>query len=90
MPLAIWLQRAPNPYVWKSLVTLGAMAGGVVASGAVWRTESRWAAAFGAVVMLGSLVRVGMPAEWSGFSFLLIAGTFVLLMPVVHAVLSLR
>jgi hypothetical protein len=40
--------------------------------------------------MLGSLARIGGPADWTWVSFALVAVTFVLLMPLVHAAMTLR
>jgi hypothetical protein len=41
-------------------------------------------------VMLASLLRIGPPADWTWVSFALVAITFVLLMPLVHAAIVLR
>ena len=40
--------------------------------------------------MLASLARIGPPGDWTWVSFALVAVTFVLLMPLVHAAIVLR
>lgn len=64
--------------------------GAVTASALLWRAPSRGHAMFGVLVMLMSLLRIGAPAEWTWASFALVALTFVLLMPLVHAAIVLR
>lgn len=44
----------------------------------------------GIVIMLVSLVRIGPPGDWTWVSFALVAATFMLLMPLVHAAIVLR
>jgi hypothetical protein len=90
VPLAAWLQRAADPFSWKAGVTASAMLGTIWASAIVWRRESRLAAVAGIIMMWASLTRIGPPEQWTAYSFLLIAGTLVLSMPVVHAALALR
>jgi hypothetical protein len=90
VPLSAWLQRASEPMSWKALLTIACMLGSFASSAAVWRAESRLAAIAGLAVMLASIARVGAPADWTGYSFLMIAGTFVLIVPVLHASLTLK
>lgn len=85
-----WFYRNPFPWNWKSILTVGCAVLAVAISGLVWRAPSRANAALGIVVMLASLARVGPPGDWTWVSFALVAITFVLLMPLVHAAIVLN
>lgn len=85
-----WFYRNPQPWGWKSILTAACAMGGITASALVWRAPSRGHAMLGVLVMLLSLLRIGGPAEWTWASFVLVALTFVLLMPLVHAAIVLR
>lgn len=86
-----WLHHGPAAvWTWKSVLALGCAVLAVTTSALVWRSPSRAHAVLGIAIMLGSLARVGLPAEWTWVSFALVAVTFVLLMPVVHAAIVLR
>ncbi len=89
--LAAWFSRgAAQPLTWKSLVAAVCALFGVIASFMIWKSPSRGSAVIGIVVMLASLARIGGPADWTWVSFALVAVTFVLLMPLVHAAMTLR
>lgn len=85
-----WFHRNPVPWNWKSLLAVGCAVLAVTTSALVWRAPSRGYAILGILVMLASLARIGPPAEWTWVSFALVAVTFVLLMPLVHAAIVLR
>ena len=56
----------------------------------MWRAPSRTHAFMGIGVMVSSLCRIGPPGDWTWVSFALVAITFILLMPLVHAAIVLR
>jgi hypothetical protein len=85
-----WFYRSATPWNWKVATALLCTVLAVTTSGLVWRAPSRAYALLGIVVMLVSLVRIGPPTEWTWVSFALVAVTFVLLMPLVHAAIVLR
>jgi hypothetical protein len=85
-----WFYRVDAPWNWKSVLAAGCAVLAVTTSALVWRTPTRMHAIMGIVVMLFSLVRIGPPAEWTWVSFALLAVTFILLMPLVHAAIVLR
>ncbi len=85
-----WFYRSEVPWSWKSVLAIGCAVLAVTTSALVWRTPSRGHAVLGIVIMLASLARIGPPAEWTWVSFALVAITFVLLMPLVHAAIVLR
>ncbi|MBX3188435.1 MAG: hypothetical protein KF819_15565 [Labilithrix sp.] len=85
-----WFYKNPVPWNWKSILAVGCSALAVTTSALVWRLPSRAHAILGIVIMLASLARIGPPAEWTWVSFALVAVTFVLLMPLVHAAIVFR
>jgi hypothetical protein len=85
-----WFQRSELPWNWKSVLATGCAVLAVTTSALVWRSPSRGHAVMGIVIMLASLVRIGPPGDWTWVSFALVAVTFVLLMPLVHAAIVLR
>lgn len=85
-----WFRGNPVPWNWKSVLAAGCAVLAVTTSALVWSAPSRTHAVLGIVVMLASLARIGPPADWTWVSFALVAVTFVLLMPLVHAAIVLR
>lgn len=90
LALVGWFYKNPVPWNWKSVLAVGCSVLAVTTSALVWRAPSRGHAMLGIVVMLASLARIGPPNEWTWVSFALVAVTFVLLMPLVHAAIVLR
>ena len=85
-----WFRRTPTPWNWKGLLAGGCAALALVTSALMWSTPSREYATLGVIIMVASLVRVGLPGDWSWVTFALVAVTFVLLMPLVHAAIVLK
>lgn len=85
-----WLYRAEVAMTWKSVLATGCTLLGGTTSNLMWRTPTRTHAVMGIGVMLLSLLRIGPPGDWTWVSFALVALTFVLLMPLVHAAIVLR
>ena len=85
-----WFFASTVAITWKSVLTLGCMLLGGITSMLMWRSPSRTHAFMGIGVMVFSLARIGPPTDWTWVSFALVAITFVLLMPVVHAAIVLR
>jgi hypothetical protein len=85
-----WFKGNPVPWSWKSLLAVGCAALAVTTSALVWSSPSRGHAILGIAIMVTSLARIGAPSDWTWVSFALVAVTFVLLMPLVHAAIVLR
>jgi hypothetical protein len=85
-----WFKGNPVPWSWKSLLAVGCAALAVTTSALVWSSPSRGHAILGIGIMVASLARIGAPSDWTWVSFALVAVTFVLLMPLVHAAIVLR
>jgi hypothetical protein len=84
-----WFARADVAWSWKSVLAFGCAILAVTTSALVWRAPTRMHAIMGIAVMVFSLLRIGPPDDWTWVSFALVAITFVLLMPLVHAVIVL-
>ena len=89
LALFAWFTRSEAPWSWKSVLAIGCAVLAAGASALLWVLPSRTHAVLGIVVMLLSLVRIGSPVEWTWVSFALVALTFLLLMPLVHAAIVL-
>jgi hypothetical protein len=85
-----WFYRSEVPWNWKSVLAVGCAVLAVTTSALVWRAPTRMHAIMGIGVMLFSLLRIGPPSDWTWVSFALVAVTFILLMPLVHAAIVLR
>jgi hypothetical protein len=85
-----WFYRNEAPWSWKSVLAVGCAILSITTSALVWRVPTRMHAVMGIAVMLSSLLRIGPPADWTWVSFALVAVTFILLMPLVHAAIVLR
>ncbi len=85
-----WFRRTPAPWTWKGLLAGGCAALALATSALMWSTPSREYAMLGAIIMLASLVRVGLPGDWSWTTLTVLAVTVVLSMPVVHAAIVLK
>lgn len=90
LALVGWSRQVDAVWGWKSILAAASAGAGVLMSALLWRLPSRVLAVLGMAVMLASLLRIGPPAEWTWASFALVAVTFVLLMPLVHAAIVLQ
>jgi hypothetical protein len=84
-----WFYRSEVAWSWKSVLAFGCALLSATTSALVWRAPTRMHAIMGIAVMVFSLLRIGPPDDWTWVSFALVAITFVLLMPLVHAVIVL-
>lgn len=85
-----WAHRADTSWGWRSAIAALCCILAATVSALVWKTPTRMHASLGIGVMLFSLLRIGPPGDWTWVSFALVAVTFILLMPLVHAVIVLR
>lgn len=90
LALVGWWRQSETPWNWKGILTAACAVFAVANSAAMWRAPTRLYAFVGIGVMLLSLARIGPPADWTWASFALVAVTFVLLMPLVHAAIVLQ
>jgi hypothetical protein len=88
--LASWFGTGGSPINWRAILTIACAVFAVVVSAQMWKKPSRVAAIAGLACVLVSVLRVGLPSEWTGFSFVLFAITVVLSIPLVHAAIVLK
>jgi hypothetical protein len=84
-----WFYGAPTPLNWKGFLATSCGFFAFFVSALVWMRPVRTHALLGVAVMTAPLVRLGLPGQWTTASFALLAATFLLLMPVLHAALVL-
>ncbi len=85
-----WFARAADPWSWRAAVAVMSAVLGVTTSALVWFTPSRNYVLGGMLVMVLSLIRLGPPGEWSWVSLTLLAGTTLLMVPLVHAAIVIK
>jgi hypothetical protein len=87
--LISWFAREDQPWGFSSFVALLSALLGAGATALLWRDPTRQHAIGGLAVMGLSLLRVGFPTSWTGYSFALIALTILLAVPLAQAVIVL-
>jgi hypothetical protein len=88
--LVAWFWRAEQPWSWRSTLAILGAAGGLAACVAVWRKPSRVTVLSGIGVMVVSLLRVGLPSDWTTASWVLFLLTAILIAPVARLALAIR
>jgi hypothetical protein len=88
--LVAWLATGAPLFQWKALLTALCALLGLVLSALLWRSPTRTLSGIGLLLMLLSVLRIGMPSEWNGFSFALLSLTLILAMPLANAIFSLK
>ena len=84
-----YFTRATDPWTWRGLVALATIPFSLVCAGLLWRAPTRENAGAALLVIAFSLVRVGLPAEWTGATYVLMLLTVIVAAPVVWAARSL-
>jgi hypothetical protein len=87
--LTAWFGRSPEPWGFASFVALLGALLGIGATVLFWRQPTREYALGGLAALAISLVRVGLPTSWTPTSFVLIAITAVLAVPLAQVVIVL-
>jgi hypothetical protein len=87
--LVAWFASADQPWAFSSFVAVLSAFLGVGATGLLWRQPTRQHAYGGLAVMGLSLLRVGLPTNWTSYSVALITITALLAIPVVQAAIVL-
>jgi hypothetical protein len=75
---------------WKMILTLLTAIIALALSATLWRNPSRVQAILALVTVASSLLRVGLPNQWTGYSFAIFALTAALSIPLVSAAVSLK
>ena len=91
LALVAWFQQdADDLWTWRSVLTALCAFASITTSALVWRGPTRTNVHVGGAVMVASLLRVGLPQEWTWRTFVLVAVTLILLVPIVHAAITLK
>ena len=87
--LAAYFAQNKDPWTWRGLVGLATIPFSLVCAGLMWKFPTRENASASLLVIAFSLVRIGLPDEWTTATFVIIAITLVLAAPVVWAARTL-
>jgi hypothetical protein len=79
----------PEPWTWRALVALATIPFSAVCAALIWRAPTRENAGAALLVVGFSLVRVGLPGDWTTATYVLVGITLVIAAPVAWAVKKL-
>ena len=83
--LAAYFAKAGDPWGWRGLVALATVPFCLVCAGLLWKLPTRENAGASLLVIGFSLVRIGLPSEWTTATLVLVLLTAVIAAPVVWA-----
>jgi len=74
-----------DPWTWRALVAIATIPFALLCGWLVWRTPTRENAGASLLVVAFSLARVGFPGEWTTATYVLMALTIAVAVPVAWA-----
>ena len=86
---AAYFAREPDPWTWRGLVALATIPFSVVCAALLWRAPTRENAGAALLVIAFSLVRIGLPGDWTTATYVLLGLTAVIAAPVAWAARTL-
>ncbi len=87
--VAAYFTRTADPWTWRGLVALATIPFSLLCAGLLWRAPTRENAGAALLVLAFSLVRIGLPPEWTSATYVLLAITAACAAPVVWAARAL-
>ncbi len=87
--MAAYFAKTADPWTWRALVALATIPFSLVCAGLLYRWPTRENAGAALLVLGFSLVRIGLPDEWTNATYVIIALTVVIAAPVAWAARSL-
>jgi hypothetical protein len=87
--VAAYFTRTADPWTWRGLVALATIPFALVCAALLWRGPTRENAGAALLVVAFSLVRVGLPSEWTGATYVLLFITAACAAPVIWAARTL-
>ena len=87
--VAAYFAQNKDPWTWRGLVAIATIPFSLVCAGLMWKFPTRENASASLLVIAFSLVRIGLPDEWTTATFVIIAITLVLAAPVAWAARTL-
>jgi hypothetical protein len=89
LSLVAWFLRADQPWGFASFIAVLTGLLGTGATALLWRQPTREHALAGLIVMGVSILRVGLPTDWTWTSVTLLTMTVLLAIPLVQATILL-
>ena len=87
--VAAFFATHKDPWTWRGLVGLATIPFSLVCAGLLWKFPTRENASASLLVIAFSLVRIGLPDEWTRATFVIIVITLLLAAPVAWAARTL-
>ena len=87
--IAAWI-RTPSIVSWRLLIAFLCMLASFGLSAGLWSSPSRKYATFGALTLLVSVLRLGLPSDWSNVTYGVLGLSGLLLMAVLRALFVLE
>jgi len=87
--IAAYFAKTPDPWTWRSLVALATIPFSLVCAGLLYRWPTRENAGAALLVVGFSLVRIGLPDEWTTATYVIMAITALVAVPVAWAARTL-
>ncbi len=87
--IAAYFAKNTDPWTWRNLVALATVPFCLVCAGLLWKIPTRENANAALLVIAFSLVRIGLPSEWTLRTFVLLLLTAATAAPVVWAARTL-
>ncbi len=89
LSLVAWFLSADQPWGFASFIAVLTAILGMGTTALLWRKPTREHAAAGLLVMGISVLRVGLPSDWTWTSVTLLTMTALLAIPLIQAVIAL-
>ena len=87
--LAAYFATHRDPWTWRSLVGLATIPFSLVCAFLLWKFPTRENASASLLVIAFSLVRIGLPDEWTSATYVIIFITLLIAAPVVWSARTL-
>jgi hypothetical protein len=87
--VAAYFAQNKDPWTWRGLVAIATIPFSLVCAGLMWKFPTRENASASLLVIAFSLVRIGLPDEWTTATYVLIVITLLIAAPVAWAARTL-
>ncbi len=87
--IAAYFAKNVDPWTWRGLVALATIPFALVCAGLLWKWPTRENATAALLVVGFSLVRIGLPGEWTTATYVVLGVTLALAAPVAWAARTL-
>ena len=87
--IAAYFVKTPDPWTWRGLVALATVPFCIVCAGLLWKVPTRENASAALLVIAFSLLRIGLPGEWTTATLVLLVLSGAAAVPVAWAARTL-